>query len=334
VTEKNELIIRSEDQALEILNLLNNGVGFDPAIKVTFEGWPKLTIRLIGEDFDRSVPTRIMPAILELQKQVYRLYCRTRYGDENLRKLTKEDRDKLELVVKVDKGSSIFETLLSEPLVKIFQDATSKMTPEQLTMTLIGFGLMLTGGWGWKVYNNRKSQEHALNHQVELSKIELQKQQIIAESIVAALHQGNPLIREIRDENDAFKSDLLSRLKPTDQLQIASENTNPLTISGAQGALLNPRERKQASERFIDGSYSIANIGLEDLDNTDLEIRDSQGNLIRVIIHDGALNHSQMEILKNDGFGRRPIHMRLLVKESGGRITKAQLISINEDDIG
>ena len=49
---------------------------------------------------------------LDLQREVHRVYCIANYNDVNLKKLTKKDREKLELVVRVDKGSSIFETLL------------------------------------------------------------------------------------------------------------------------------------------------------------------------------------------------------------------------------
>jgi hypothetical protein len=42
-----------------------------------------------------------MPPILDLQKELHRAYCLLKYGEDNVRKLTNDDRDASEIVVNV-----------------------------------------------------------------------------------------------------------------------------------------------------------------------------------------------------------------------------------------
>ncbi len=147
-----EWVIGSEQDAINLLKQLNDGMTFKEVPTLKFENWPVLTIRISGKAYNGTVPTRIMPSILELQQQVNRTYCLTRYNSDNVRKLTKEDREQLELVVRVDKGSSVFETFINDVLLKTFQDAVKNMPPEHITYTLLGFGLMITSTLAWKMW--------------------------------------------------------------------------------------------------------------------------------------------------------------------------------------
>ena len=115
--------IESENDAFALLREIVEGEKIDETQSIELVNWPRFVIRIKGEQFNGTIPTRIMPSLLELQKEVNKAYCLAVYGEESTRKLTKKDREKLELVVKVDKGSSWFETLLGDKLLKIIQDA-------------------------------------------------------------------------------------------------------------------------------------------------------------------------------------------------------------------
>lgn len=59
------LVIRNEDQAWEALqSALAEEVS--ETTQVVFEGWPVFKLTISGADFNASIPTRIMPPILEL----------------------------------------------------------------------------------------------------------------------------------------------------------------------------------------------------------------------------------------------------------------------------
>ena len=134
--------IKSEDEAFSFLLR-------DPTAEgASFSGWPVLSLRIEGEDFDGSVPTRIMPAALELQKEIHRT-CE--FGKLDIHKLSRTDRRTSEIVVK--EGSSSYIMALIGILNWM---SKGKMTP-QPTITLVALATVLGGGWYAKeIINNRE----------------------------------------------------------------------------------------------------------------------------------------------------------------------------------
>jgi hypothetical protein len=95
---------------------------------------------LRGEDFNDSIPTRIMPPILALQKQISQVYAKVKYGIDSSKRLTKEDRQQSELIVTIEKGSSIFEIDLGGVLNGVITQIVSKMTTTEITIILLSAG--------------------------------------------------------------------------------------------------------------------------------------------------------------------------------------------------
>ena len=116
----------------------------DPTAEgVSFSGWPVLRLRIEGEDFDGSVPTRIMPAALELQKEIHRTYALAQFGKPgHFASSHGPDRRRSEIVVKVEEGSSSYIMALIDILNWM---SKGKMTP-QPTITLVALATVLGGG--------------------------------------------------------------------------------------------------------------------------------------------------------------------------------------------
>jgi len=80
-----KLIIHNEDEAFNLLKkALSNEIS-DTA-QITFKGWPVFNLTIEGKDFHGSIPTRIMQPILDLQKEINRIYCRARYNSDDTKK--------------------------------------------------------------------------------------------------------------------------------------------------------------------------------------------------------------------------------------------------------
>nr|CAA6828562.1 MAG: Unknown protein [uncultured Thiotrichaceae bacterium] len=322
--EKNNITIRNEDEAFHWLGELINGREMTADTTLKLEGWPVFSIRIEGEDFDGTMPTRIMPPLLNLQKEVNRLYCVTRYGQDNLNKLTDEDREQLELVVKVKKGSSWYDTLLQEPLIKAFTDAASRMTPTQLTITLISFGLFTTGSIGWKMWLSHREKMLELNSEVEQSKLDLEKQKLLV-----AAAQGNPTVQQLSNNIGEVRRDLLKQLREKDTLILADgEKDKELKVSGEYASEVSKIPREETAEEIIEGKYTIYSV-IFNPDNFRLELLDKDGQAFVVKVPNGTLNHKQKETLKNNGFERRPISMNLLLAKRHGKVVRASLISLD-----
>ena len=137
--------IKSEGEAFSFLLR-------DPTAEgLSFSAWPVLRLRIEGEGFDGSVPTRIMPAAPELQKEIHRTYALAQFGKPDIRKLSRTDRRRSEIVVK--EGSSSYIMALIDILNWM---SKGKMTP-QPTITLVALATVLGEGWYAKeIINNRE----------------------------------------------------------------------------------------------------------------------------------------------------------------------------------
>lgn len=229
-----EVLVRSEDDAWEVFDRALRATVPADLERVRFEGWPSLEIHVEGPRWDASVPTRVMPAILEYQAQVYRGYCKSRYGTWDTRKLTAEERDYLEIVVRVKKGSSLYESPLYKTLNRLVEAGIDKMDPSQIIMLAVSLGLVMVSPIIFKTWMNGRFQEKELDARVALSKEETARAEIMAKAIrqsgdVAVIEQGASEAR-----NKVIKS-----LAPTDQLSIGGAS-----IDGeeAQAIARRPRE--------------------------------------------------------------------------------------------
>lgn len=82
--EKN-LVIENEDQAWQIFEgVLQHEIVVDEETALTFKGWPVIEFAVKGRRWQSSVPTRVMPPILDIQKNLHRAYCRVHYGETDL----------------------------------------------------------------------------------------------------------------------------------------------------------------------------------------------------------------------------------------------------------
>lgn len=100
------ITIKNEIDVYNLIQKLEDGAFSDHLPEISFSGWPVLTIKLTGEEFDQSMTTGVMKGFMELQSSIYKSYATLKYGEPNAQKLNKDERKMLEISVKVEKGSS------------------------------------------------------------------------------------------------------------------------------------------------------------------------------------------------------------------------------------
>lgn len=321
------VVIRSEEDALAHLRkILDHNDQQDEAL-LKLEGWPVVSIKIQGEDFYGTVPTRIMPPLLELQNEVNRLFCVIKYGEDNLRKLTQADKKKTELIVKVNKGSSEFLTKLAEVMEKILLEGASKLSADQIQSLIIYFGLSVSAVWAMKVFLGHRETTLGHEKEIELTRIEAEKQRIMIEAM-----DRSEEIKHISHGINDFKLSLLKQIKEDDKLSINNQQTGEsMIVNGNLAKKVTQKPRETTTERFHQDNYVITAIYFQDLDNLKMDLEDMRENTIRVSVPEGALSEAQRSVLKNKSFQRTPVLMNLLLRERYNRVTGASLISIGEE---
>lgn len=314
-----ELVIRTEEEAHQALSKALAAEISDTA-QVVFDGWPVFRLTISGQDFNGSIPTRIMPPILELQSEIHRIYCRAKYNTEDTRRLRQEERELLELVVIIRPGSTEFIATLADALNEIIKNAN--MSGKEIVTLLVAISFLVAGTVGWKDWLRAREREHNQEVTVRLSQEETKRLELVTEAI-----RQRPELEHNKRAIDEFKSDLSKKLKPSDQLAM---NGEPV-ITGVRAAEIVPAPRVSAEDVRIDGEFVIKQVIFPRVFGEKYRFvvaRVIDGQQMTVDALPGVLTAEQINVLKEGGFAVRTVLMEINAKSLRGNISSANLVSI------
>jgi hypothetical protein len=286
--------------------------------EVTFNGWPRYEITIRGEDFDGGIPTRIMPALLKLQEAVDEGYSRLVYGEA--KRLSKEEKQKTELIVHVRSGSTTFVSNVWDVLNSIGQQALKNMDGSQTLIGLVMIAAMASGTAGLYFWLNYRKEAKRLDVGVAQSAEETRRLEIMER----ALEQSSQIIRDqVEVQNKAIDS-LVKRLQPNDEIVANGESV----IDGEAGRKLLRAPRKEPVDSRLDGTFAILTVHSGGVrGGYKLQIKKLDDDLeLTVNVPEGTLAEQQILTLQEGEWGKRPLVMKLNIKKRGDRIVEATLI--------
>src|SRR5690606_16764232 len=167
------LKITDETTALDLIRKALDG-GFESEIvELSFESWPVFTLNVKGDRYDSTVTSAMMRSLLEFQRHLYRVYAEVVYG-KSARALTAEERAHLEIVFKVEQGSSNIVADLGGFFTELGKNAMDKMTGKQVVWTVAGISAMFFASTAFQDYTtgNQKTLEEQTRHEVVTMLIE------------------------------------------------------------------------------------------------------------------------------------------------------------------
>lgn len=313
------LVIKNEEDAWDALKqALSEQI--NETANVVFEGWPVFQLTIEGKDFKGTIPTRVMPPILDLQKEIHRIYCKAKYNTEDVRRLRDDERELLELVVSIKPGSTKFVTKLFKALNEIIKN--SNMNGNQAVILLVSISAIIATSIGWKDWVSSKEREHGQDVSVKLSEQETARLKLVADALTK-----DPSIEKNKESISEFKNDLSRRLKPSDNLKIDEQ---PL-LTGVRASEITSKPRQVAEEKRLDGEFLINEVKFPKQYGGEYRFsvtRVIDRQTMQVDAAPGALTDEQITILKDGGFGVKRVLMEINAKELRGRITSAKLVSI------
>ena len=228
------LIIKSEEDALNFLETLQMQGDKEEAPVIYFEGWPNLEVLISGAEYNSSLKSSQLRALIKLQDSIHYQYGLI--SNRQYKNLTHEEREQLELKVTVGRGSS---DLLVE-LTKVFNNLVSGGIPSTDIVTGI---VLLSAIYGsYKVANRYfdvKSQEiEAEKRHLEVIKDLASQNQLLSNLVISANHAIDSISKCAPDSDE-----ILINKSPTSQIR----------------HLKKPRKKKaESSSAFIPGrNYDI-----------------------------------------------------------------------------
>lgn len=316
------ITISNEDDLFRVLDGIKNGRDV-LASEIKFEGWPKYEIVIRGEDFKGGVPTRIMPALLSLQKSIDAAYSQSIYGET--RRLKKEERHETEIIVYLENGSTRFKADLGEILNNFLKTAVKKMSGKQTVITILGVAAIAGCTWSFNAWLDQQSFNKKSEFDAKLSEQETARYQMIKDlaSEVVSLEKSKEAI-------EGTNKKIIDKLDDSDLLIL----DNNVHITGATGKKIVKMKPDEPIEIRLDGEYRILSVqsgAVRSGFKATIENIESSEQLI-IDIPEGTLDASQLDSLQKGEWAKTPLYMRINGTKRNDKIIKATLTHAGLDD--
>lgn len=286
-----------------------------------------------GEKFNRSLTPSVMKGFVEMQAQINKSYALAKYGVPDVRKLTKEELDALEIEVTVEQGSSIVEINIDGFLTKLTQELVGKMNATEIMFTVLGAAVIWGGVTVFKRFlDNRKDirlaeiakdgeKEHLRTMQI-MSEQETKRLRVISEMIAE-----KPLLDNMDRMSYDAKTQMVKSFVRSDNAQI-----DGVTIDSEMAKELVTNARRRSSEMRIDGIYRIEEVNNTDPESFKVKVRrvDTDQRLT-CVVQDVFLDESgNKEALQRAEWERKPVHLSINAKHVDGDIKSAVILYVRD----
>ena len=305
----NNVSITSYDQANALIQEIIAGERYLENTRISIDkNIGGIVIHLTGEKFHSTITIGIMKGIISLQKALYDGYSLARYG--TIQKLTAQEKEMLELQVRVDEGSSIIEILI-DAVAKTIGGKMEKLTSKEIIKIVkilaLATGVCVLGG----KYIDAKKEIALIEAQGKVLS-DVQKNTIYA-------------IEKIQTGGKDFDRELAKQ--EFDSLEI---NEQKITQGDLQQWAKTPREKKPLETKIYRDRFIITDIHFEH-DTTYIDVKNAQDEKVIKYINILAelVSEDDYQWFK-DSANRQPIDMTIVSTEKQGKIMAAYLQSFKK----
>lgn len=335
----NAYIISDEQSAILLLEqLLQDEADIDFSL-VQFKDWGDFTIRLTGKKFDNSLTPTVMRGIIELQQALYRSYALAVYNDENPNRLTKQERQRLELRVEIKKGSSLINIDVDQAIGDILTAAVSKMSSGQVVALVILMGLLFFGRTVW-VRHIEKSQA-------------IKEKELESDNMRAVLEQMNKQTQILQESNQKTLDVLekaIEKLPQADQLhRIANQAQNELLrstkyadivnvdhaieMTGESAEYFTQSARKTWQNVRLDGKYRLLKVDSTNVRERKVHLENvATKDVFWATLTDESMDKKHINNLSNAEWSLHPVGLQIVAKSLDGKLKDAQIIGVEQVD--
>jgi hypothetical protein len=298
--------------------------------QIEFDKWVSLRIRLgIGES--TITPTE-MHGLLAVQEALYRTYAILKYDTRLLTSLSDEEKQYLEIVVKVSPGSSIFDIDLQELLRRALEKAGDKMEARHWIIMFVTVSLLITGNVTYSDYLNHMAQirkeevisedkKAMLEAQTFVSAQETERMKILAEAL-----SENPQLSRVEEEVNHAKKELLKSLPEEGNSEI-----NGIVISGEIAHEIIKTARQPSEDIEFAGVYKILRVDASVSRGFRVKLESVEtGDTFTTGVEDILKSEQQVQLLKDAEWAKRPVLVTVAGKVRRGRIVQAVITAVKE----
>lgn len=316
----NEIVINNESDVYKLLEILSDK-SFDMTkldnLNVDFNGWPILQVRMVGTQFNSSITAPVMKAFLELQKSLYRSFATAKYGVPSPAKLSKDEKQMLELIIKVEEGSSKFKIDLQQLLENTCKNLVGKMESKHILIAVLSIAVLYFGDSAYKNYlDNRKEirqqeikndeQKATLDHLKFVGQEETKRAKIMADLAVQ-----NPRVQTIVALSEDAKAEFLKRGSTASIMEYQG-----VKLSGDIADELGKNARKPSIDIRLDGLYRVLNVDSSDPIEFKVKVRNVRnGEEFTAAVQVNTLKMAHIQAIQNGEWARKLVNMTINAKQ-------------------
>jgi hypothetical protein len=320
-----DIVIENENDAWLLLEkVLKEGMPEGP-FDLIFKNWPVLEFRLKGEKFDSSLTVKVMQGFVDLQKNLNSAYSQLKYNRPSAVGLSAAEREKLEIVVKVDKGSSLFKVDLQPAAEALLQGVAGKMTGTEIIITVLGVSLIAGGVICAKAYFESQRQIKQIDVVPLLSTQETERLKIFAQAV-----KKNEKLGIIYEDAEETYDSILRGASEADYLEIGGQKIHKDLIED-----LIRQKRSRSVDVQLNGMYRILKVDSSKPEDFLVEVRSQEdGSTFTAKLEDKWVfrRETNLELLKNAEWGKAQVFLRINGKELRGNINQAVILDVGQEE--
>jgi len=330
-------IINSLSDALELLKrALNDELDH---YDLQISDLNKFSMHLTGDKFHQTITPSVMKGFIDLQNAIYRSYAQIKYNEASILKLSKHEKEVLELEVKVVDGSAGFELNIQELFEKLLGLLVGKMTSKHIFILVLST-ILLYGGY--EVHNNYlENQKEIRLAEIALEKDVSEKQERLAtvallsdrstnetNEVLARAAQVAPQVKTIKEEAKNASHSLIKSAQAAESIDFDDGN---IRLSGEAAKELTKTLPNKWTDVRIDGIYHVVNVDSSHSAKRKIRIRniETQQEILAILEND-TLDQKNLNLIQEAEWGYNPVYLKVRAKELNTMYKEAQIIEAKE----
>ncbi|ONN64798.1 hypothetical protein [Herbaspirillum sp. VT-16-41] len=318
-----EVLLSTVGEALEFLSQVENHEDVD-LNEIQFGGsLATLSINVRGNRYHSTIPSELARAMWELQSELYRAVALALYGIDSARRLTDEEKRRVELVFKVEEGSSDLKASLTE-LIKALAQGITTMDSRHKAITVIATVLVLATGYGAvsAIENDSSVKKDQIKVEHDLS---IEREKTKQFELIANAARGNPVVSRFSQATEEGARSIIKGAPDADSIKVGAVKFDGAEIQEANQR--NPRERSYAE--MIKGEFVIVRIEKKDSAVTKVVVANSAYPEFSVSIFDEDIDPDSLDRLWSAARNHRKIELEINASMLRNQVQRALLIAAN-----
>lgn len=329
IDSPNEVTIRNENEAYDILEKLLSGAIDARNVRLNFDGWPLVHLHVKGKEWDSSLTPTLMQGLIDLQKAVYRAHALNCYGSANVTKLKDDEKDALEFRAQVGPGSSDISISLGAQTTAILQKLADKMTPELIAITVVSLAVIWGGGAALRVYFERDKEKVLAKLQSEQAIAQLEQVKFMSQEetkrleILSRAISANPRIEQVADQTADAMRTIVKSCSDADETILQG-----VSLSSEVAQQLTSTTRNTSNEVRLDGEYTVLAVNSSDPLEYKVSLlpKGQDRHFLATVKSDAvALDPKIKQTLQIALFDRSAIFLFVLGRKKGDVVTEATI---------